>query len=59
MTASLYRGRPVVRMHAMIKPIGPVCNLDCSYCYYLSKERLLGTDSGWRLSEETLETFIR
>lgn len=59
MTAFLYRGRPVVRMHAMVKPIGPVCNLDCSYCYYLSKERLLGTDSGWRLSEETLETFIR
>ncbi|MBP7829291.1 MAG: anaerobic sulfatase maturase [Kiritimatiellae bacterium] len=53
------RGRPVVRMHAMIKPIGPVCNLDCRYCYYLSKEQLLGTTSDWRISDETLEAFIR
>ncbi|MCG3177770.1 MAG: Anaerobic sulfatase-maturating enzyme [Phycisphaerae bacterium] len=25
----------------MLKPIGPICNLDCRYCYYLSKEDLL------------------
>jgi uncharacterized protein len=55
----LYRGKPVVRMHAMIKPTGPLCNLDCRYCYYLSKEELLGTGNRWRISDETLETFIR
>jgi uncharacterized protein len=55
----MFRGKPVVRMHAMAKPIGPVCNLDCDYCYYLSKEELLSTDSSWRMSDEVLETFIR
>ncbi len=55
----LYRGRPEVRMHVMIKATGPVCNLGCDYCYYLSKSELLSTDSRWRISEETLENFIK
>jgi len=21
--------------HVMAKPIGPICNLDCKYCFYL------------------------
>jgi uncharacterized protein len=25
------------RFHAMVKPIGSLCNLDCTYCYYLHK----------------------
>lgn len=54
-----HRGKPVVRMHAMVKPTGPVCNLDCQYCYYLSKEDLLGRQNGWRISDETLERFIQ
>jgi hypothetical protein len=29
--------------HAMIKPIGCICNLDCTYCYYLHKKDLLGS----------------
>lgn len=24
--------------HIMTKPIGPICNLDCEYCFYLEKE---------------------
>ncbi len=56
---NLFRGKPQVRMHVMIKALGPVCNLSCDYCYYLSKENLLATDSKWRMSEETLENFIR
>ncbi len=55
----VFRGKPVVRMHAMIKPIGPVCNLNCTYCFYLSKQELLETDSQWRMSDETLEKFIK
>lgn len=55
----LWRGKPVVRMHAMVKPTGPVCNLNCQYCYYLGKESLFGTENRWRISDETLETFIR
>lgn len=55
---SLFRGKPVRRVHVMIKPTGARCNLDCTYCYYLSKEELLGRPEDWRISDETLETFI-
>ena len=26
--------------HVMAKPTGAVCNLDCEYCFFLSKEML-------------------
>jgi uncharacterized protein len=42
----------------MVKPRGPICNLDCAYCYYLSKE-ILYTGSDFRLSDEVLESFTR
>jgi uncharacterized protein len=45
--------------HAMIKPIGAICNLDCTYCYYLHKKDLLGSDSQFRISDEILEAHIR
>ncbi|MBN1936730.1 MAG: anaerobic sulfatase maturase [Anaerolineae bacterium] len=45
--------------HVMIKPRGPICNLDCQYCYYLSKERLYGADDSFQMSEAVLETFTR
>jgi len=31
--------RATRRFHAMIKPAGSACNLDCTYCFYLSKQR--------------------
>ena len=30
--ARLFRGKPVRRMHVMVKPTGALCNLDCTYC---------------------------
>jgi len=54
-----YRGKSIRRMHVMVKPTGAHCNLDCTYCYYLSKQQLLGKPEDWRISDETLETFIR
>jgi len=47
------------RFHAMVKPAGAICNLDCAYCYYLHKQELLGSDSKFRISDEILETHIR
>ena len=44
--------------HVMIKPRGPICNLDCSYCYYLSKEHLY-PGSEFRMSDDVLEGFTR
>jgi len=55
----LWRGKPLKRMHVMVKPTGSLCNLDCSYCYYLSKQELLGKPEQWRISDDVLETFIR
>ena len=49
----------VRRYHVMVKPIGSLCNLDCTYCYYLHKEQLLGTNSNFRMADEVLETHIR
>jgi uncharacterized protein len=46
-------------LHVMTKPIGPICNLDCEYCYYLHKEDLYGERKSWRMSEETLDSYIR
>ncbi len=43
----------------MAKPIGPLCNLDCSYCFYLSKQSLLSSSNNWRMPDEVLEEFIR
>jgi uncharacterized protein len=44
--------------HVMLKPRGAICNLDCAYCFYLSKERLY-PDTDFRMSDELLETFTR
>ncbi len=45
--------------HVMTKPIGPVCNLDCEYCFYLEKEVLWGKGERWKMSDAVLETYIR
>jgi uncharacterized protein len=44
--------------HLMTKPRGAICNLDCQYCYFLSKERLY-PDSSFRMSENMLEEYTR
>ena len=59
MQPAQFHGMPVRRVHVMVKTIGSMRNLDCSYCYYLSKGDLLGKPQHWAMSEETLETFIR
>lgn len=49
------------RMNIMTKPIGSACNIDCSYCYYLSKEELLGHEKGCsaQMSASMLEHYIK
>ncbi len=52
--------RPAIppRIHVLAKPTGAVCNLQCSYCFFLNKERLY-PGSRFRMSDEVLETYIR
>ncbi|MDX1520421.1 MAG: radical SAM protein, partial [Anaerolineae bacterium] len=42
----------------MLKPRGAICNLDCKYCYFLSKENLY-PGSQFRMGDDLLESFIR
>jgi uncharacterized protein len=44
--------------HLLAKPTGAICNLDCKYCFFLSKEMLYPGDS-FRMSGELLETYLR
>jgi uncharacterized protein len=50
-------GAPVA-FHVMAKPTGAVCNLDCEYCFFLSKE-MLYPGSRFRMAAELQETYIR
>lgn len=42
----------------VLKPHGPICNLDCQYCFYLKKEQLY-PDAQFRMSDELLENYTR
>lgn len=44
--------------HAMAKPTGARCNLDCAYCFFLRKEHLY-PGSAFRMSDEVMERYIR
>lgn len=44
--------------HVLGKPSGATCNLDCKYCFFLSKE-MLYPGSRFRMADELLETYIR
>ena len=44
--------------HLLAKPTGAVCNLDCSYCFFLSKE-MLYPGSRFRMAEELLEAYVK
>ena len=46
--------------YVMAKPAGPLCNLDCKYCYYTEKTALLGKSAKMmHMSDELLEEYIR
>jgi uncharacterized protein len=44
--------------HVMLKPRGAICNLDCKYCYFLSKE-MMYPGSRFRMADDLLETYTR
>ena len=44
-------------VHILAKPTGAICNLGCSYCFFLDKELLYEGDR-FRMSDEMLETYI-
>ncbi len=44
--------------HVMAKPTGPICNLDCTYCYFLAKEALYPGDR-FRMADDVLDAYVR
>lgn len=46
-------------LHLMAKPVGPICNLDCDYCFYLEKERLHPAGNRFRMSDEVLRAYVQ
>lgn len=44
--------------HVLLKPRGAICNLDCKYCFFLSKEKLF-PGSNFRMTDAVLEDYIR
>jgi len=46
------------QFHVLTKPTGAICNLDCKYCFFLSKEELY-PNSSFRMTDEVLERYIR
>ena len=45
-------------IHLMPKPAGSACNLDCTYCYYLEKQKLYAASGRQEMSDELLEKYI-
>ncbi len=44
--------------HLLAKPSGSTCNIDCTYCFFLSKEALYPNEKS-RMSTATLDEYIR
>ncbi len=44
--------------HVLAKPAGAICNLDCKYCFFLSKE-MLYPGSRFRMADDLLEQYIK
>jgi uncharacterized protein len=57
LTSSVVNQAPPA-FHLLAKPTGAICNLDCKYCFFLSKD-LLYPGSRFRMADELLETYIR
>jgi uncharacterized protein len=45
-------------MHVLAKPIGPACNINCDYCFYLEKHALFKEGENMRMSDEILAAYV-
>src|SRR6267142_6959299 len=53
-----HRMQQPMAFHVLAKPTGAGCNLDCKYCFFLSKDRLYGGGT-LRMADDVLEAYIR
>ncbi|MDR0793491.1 MAG: hypothetical protein LBE82_09310, partial [Chitinophagaceae bacterium] len=45
-------------VNVMAKPVGPMCNMDCDYCYYLEKTELYEGRKEYKMPETVLERYV-
>ncbi len=50
---------PQQGFHLMAKPVGPRCNLRCTYCFYREKETFFPELENFLMPDEVLEAYIR
>ncbi len=43
----------------LVKPAGPDCNMSCTYCFYLKKNKLFPEAGAHRMSVEILEEMVK
>lgn len=43
----------------MAKPVGPLCNLECGYCYYLQTGHFYENPHQFQMTDSMLETYVR
>ena len=51
-------GRVCREFQIFAKPAGAVCNLNCSYCYYLDKRSLYPESGALRMPESLIEDYV-
>lgn len=56
-TGGRVRPEPIA-FHLLAKPTGATCNLDCKYCFFLSKDSLYPNERT-RMPDDVLETYIQ
>lgn len=60
MSGAPYTYAPFARpVYIMLKPVGSLCNLSCTYCYYTEKGLLYQSAPNHIMSEELTERFIK
>jgi uncharacterized protein len=55
----LFPGQKPFAFSVMLKPIGPICNLNCTYCYYLEKKNLYQDVRNFKMTDEILENYTK
>lgn len=49
----------VTGIHVVAKPMGPLCNQECEYCFYLEKTALFREGEHYRMSDGILSVFVQ
>jgi len=46
-------------IHVLAKPVGPICDIKCEYCFYLEKRALFDRHEQYRMPDDVLAAYIK